>query len=171
MYDRFGSPEVTTYRPEDLNDPNQPSPKPISFETKDSGVRAEFSNGGVRDSQEGKARFDLLLPLNVPYKCQLLTRVAELMARGAVKYADRNWEQFSDQEALDRAKASAFRHMVQWQAGEVDEDHAAAVVFNLMAAEYVKGVLAGWWPAVTKTEAPTVEEFVNGIIDRAGGVG
>jgi hypothetical protein len=120
----------------------------LGYETKDSGERAEFANGGVRDTQRGKPRFDLVFPRNVPYNNQLITRVAALMARGAEKYADRNWEQFSDRAALDRAKSSAIRHLVQWLSGENDEDHAAAVVFNLMCADYVAGVLQGLWPAL-----------------------
>lgn len=108
------------------------------FVTKDSGKRAEFSTGMVRDTQDGKARFDLLFPLELPYQEQLLTRFAELMARGAEKYAERNWEQARTPEELSRYKASALRHLIQWLTGEVDEDHAAAVIFNLMGAEYVK---------------------------------
>jgi hypothetical protein len=117
------------------------------FETKDSGKRAEFVNGGVRDSQDGKPRFDLTQPETVPYADQMLTRFAALMGRGAEKYEDRNWELFSDREALSRAHSSAFRHFMQWLNGEVDEDHAAAVWFNIMAAEYIKGVLDGRWSA------------------------
>lgn len=130
------------------------------FTTKDSGKRAEFEGGGVRDTQEGKPRFDLLLPVTVPYKHQMLTRFAALMGRGAEKYADRNWEQFSDREAYDRAKASALRHAVQWFTGETDEDHAAATTFNVWAAEYVKGVLLGLW---TSLPAPEHRAVLFGI--------
>lgn len=116
------------------------------YTTKDSGKRAEFAGGGVRDTQEGKPRFDLLLPETVPYRSQMLTRFAELMGRGAEKYEDRNWEFFSDDRALARARSSAFRHFMQWFNGETDEDHAAAVFFNITAAEYIEGVLDGSWP-------------------------
>lgn len=61
-----------------------------------------------------------------------------LMARGAEKYGDRNWEKADGPEELSRAKASALRHMMQWVCGEEDEDHAATVLFNIMEAEYVK---------------------------------
>lgn len=105
------------------------------YETKDSGERKQFSSGMVRDTSRGKERFDLLWPLDVPYQYQLITRAAALMARGAEKYEERNWEQANSQEELDRAMESAFRHFMQWFAGMRDEDHAAAVVFNLMAAE------------------------------------
>lgn len=108
------------------------------YQTKDSGKRQEFETGMVRDTQEGKARFDLLFPLAMPYKEQLITRFAELMARGAEKYAERNWEQARTEVELGRYKASALRHLIQWLTGETDEDHAAAVMFNLMGAEYVK---------------------------------
>lgn len=119
---------------------------PSLFETKSSGARASFDGGGVRDTETGKPRFDLLRPVTVPYSHQMLTRWAALMARGAEKYAARNWEQFSDPAALDRAKSSAARHFEQWFNGETDEDHAAAVLFNVTAAEYVRGVIGGSWP-------------------------
>ncbi len=123
-----------------------------TWTTKDSGERAQFANGGVRDSEKGKPRFDLTTPRNVPFEFQMQTRWAELMGRGAEKYADRNWEQFGDEQALARAKSSAFRHFMQWLLGEEDEDHAAAVFFNVMVVEYVKGVLEGSWPALPAPE-------------------
>lgn len=108
------------------------------FVTKDSGKREEYGSGMVRDTQDGKPRYDLLLPKDVPYSDQFLTRVAGLLARGAEKYSDRNWEQASGTEELDRFKSSAFRHLMQWLTDETDEDHGAAVVFNILAFETVK---------------------------------
>jgi hypothetical protein len=108
------------------------------FETKDSGARAAYDSGMVRDTEEGKARFDLLVPLGVPYEKQILTRFADLLARGAEKYSARNWEKANSQAELDRYKSSAFRHFMQWITGETDEDHAAAVMFNLMCYETIK---------------------------------
>ncbi len=107
----------------------------MTYETKDSGERAEYDSGMVRDTETGKPRFDLLLPEGVPYKDQFLTRVAELLARGAEKYSDRNWELASGSAELARFRGSALRHLMQWINGEDDEDHAAAVVFNLLAHE------------------------------------
>lgn len=100
--------------------------------------RVQFEGGGMRDSQAGKPRFDLLLPEGIPFERQYLTRVARLLAKGADHYEDRNWEKFQDQNALDRAKASAFRHFMQWITGETDEDHAAAIFFNVQAVEFIK---------------------------------
>lgn len=94
------------------------------FETKDSGERQQFVTGMVRDTQKGKARFDLC------YK-PLLWRWAELMARGAEKYGDNNWMKAATEEELQRFKASAERHLQQFLRGDVDEDHAAAVLFNI----------------------------------------
>lgn len=115
-----------------------PYGRPPKFVTKDSGERQQFDSGMQRDTQDGKARFDLLFPLDVPYDAQFLTRVAELLARGAEKYDSRNWEQAAGTEEMERFKASAFRHFVQWMAGDEDEDHAAAVVFNLLGFETTK---------------------------------
>ena len=106
--------------------------------TKDSGVRAQFSTGMQRDTNAGKARFDLIVPNDIPYKEQLLTRFAELMQRGAVKYEERNWEKAKTQEEMNRYKDSAFRHFMQWYCGEDDEDHAVAILFNIMGFETTK---------------------------------
>lgn len=106
------------------------------YVTKDSGQREAYSSGMVRDTQEGKPRYDLV-------DLTFLKRWAELMGRGAEKYGARNWELASSEEELERFKASAFRHLVQWLSGDQDEDHAVAVAFNLAAAEYVKKKLEG----------------------------
>lgn len=91
-----------------------------TFTTKDSGSRQEFVTGARRDTQEDKPRYDLISPI-------ALKRFAELMARGAEKYGDRNWEKGIP---LSRFYASMFRHMMQWAEGDVSEDHLAAVMFN-----------------------------------------
>jgi len=105
--------------------------------TKDSGEREEFEGGMIRDIQQGKPRFDLLIPLDLPYEKTTLYRWAMLMARGAEKYGDRNWEKAKDAVARARAKGSAFRHFMQWFCGQTDEDHAAAVFFNITEVEYI----------------------------------
>jgi len=105
------------------------------FETKDSGKREDYASGMRRDTQEGKACFHLIIPKGVPYRAQMLTRFADLMERGQVKYGPRNWEKADSDEEKERFQASAFRHLMQWICGEDDEDHAAAVMFNLMAYE------------------------------------
>ncbi len=108
------------------------------FETKDSGAREQYDSGMVRDTQDGKPRFDLLILRGIPYREQMLTRDAELLARGAQKYGERNFEKAQGKEELERYHSSALRHLMQWIAGETDEDHAAAVRFNIQAGEMVK---------------------------------
>lgn len=108
------------------------------FVTKDSGERVDYASGMRRDVDTGKPRFDLCIPEGLPYREQLLTRFAALMGRGAEKYGSRNWELADSEEELARFKASAMRHFMQWYTGERDEDHAAAVLFNLTAAETLR---------------------------------
>lgn len=110
----------------------------IDFETKDSGQHAEYASGMRRDTQEGKPRFALMVTKLQPYEDQMLTRYAKLLARGAEKYDDRNWEEGNSDEELERAKDSLLRHTMQLIAGERDEDHAAAVWFNTQAIEYFR---------------------------------
>lgn len=92
----------------------------MTFVTKDSGEREEFGNGSVRDTQEGKPRYDLVPP-------QPMKRVADLYARGAEKYGENNW---TKGQPTSRYMASLERHFQQYKAGDTDEDHLAAVVFN-----------------------------------------
>lgn len=108
------------------------------FVVKDSGKREEYDTGMVRDTQDGKPRFSLMRPVGVPYEVQFMTRCADHMTKGAGKYGERNWEKAHTQKELDRFLDSAERHMEQYLAGATDEDHAAAVWFNLNAAETVR---------------------------------
>jgi hypothetical protein len=102
------------------------------FVTKDSGERQTFATGMQRDSAQKDLRPDLVFG-------PMLIRWAELMGRGANKYGERNWEKARTQEELDRFRASAFRHFVQWFYGlNSEEDHAAAIFFNVAGAEYVR---------------------------------
>jgi len=103
------------------------------FITKDSGKRQDYDSGMRRDLQEGKPRFDLMEAEDMPYEERLLTRWAKLMGRGADKYGERNWELSNSEEELKRFKSSLYRHTMQFLAGNTDEDHAAAIQFNLNA--------------------------------------
>ncbi len=103
------------------------------FVVKDSGQRQEFASGMVRDVTEGKVDYTLLLD------GPMLGRWAQLLTQGARKYDKRNWMKAQGQEEYDRFRESALRHMIAWLNGERDEDHAAAVMFNLNGAEYVLG--------------------------------
>jgi hypothetical protein len=102
------------------------------FTIKDSGKRTEFAGGMVRDTTEGKT--DYLLIKDGP----MFKRWAIHLTKGAQKYAARNWMLASDDAALQRARESAFRHFNQWLDGDRDEDHAAAVFFNINQVEYIK---------------------------------
>lgn len=110
-----------------------------SFETKDSGKREEYGSGMVRDLQNGKPRFDLITPLTCSKDSSMLYRWAMLMERGMSKYGYRNWERANSEEELLRFKQSALRHMMQWMNDwDTEEDHAAAVMFNIQAYEWLK---------------------------------
>lgn len=120
---------------------NEPARNPAhpTFTTKDSGQRQSLANGMVRDVTDDK--IDWTLILDGP----LLERYAQLLSRGAKKYGKRNWTlSFSAPPGperaatLERFRESAMRHFVQWVRGDLDEDHAAAVVFNLNGYEAMR---------------------------------
>ena len=102
------------------------------FLIKDSGKRMNYKSGMRRDLQDNKIDYSLV------YDGPLMDRYAEHLTKGAKKYGRRNWQLANSQEELERFIQSASRHFRQWMRGDIDEDHMAAVVFNLNAAEYVK---------------------------------
>lgn len=107
------------------------------YVTKDSGERASFASGMVRDTTTGKTLWHKVAD------GPLLKRWAELLSRGAEKYPDdeigqANWMLADGIVERERFRQSAFRHFMQWYNGDTDEDHAAAVFFNINGCEYVK---------------------------------
>lgn len=113
------------------------------FITKDSGKRTEYDSGMKRDTAEGKTNFHLLIHKGIPYEDQFLTRLAQLLTRGAQKYSKRNFEKAQGVEELERAEESLFRHFMQYICGETDEDHAMAICFNVMLIELIKTKMRG----------------------------
>lgn len=96
---------------------------------KSRGKTEKFATGSVRDSQEGKLRFDLI-------PVEALRRDAELYRAGAKKYAEDNWRKG---QPYRRVYASILRHLFAWRIGMKDEDHLAAVRFGCAAImEYDK---------------------------------
>ena len=57
-------------------------------------------------------------------------RVAVHYARGAAKYAERNWEKGLE---TGRTVSSCLRHLGKAKAGHTDEDHWAATAWNAIA--------------------------------------
>lgn len=95
---------------------------------KDSGKRQGFSTGSVRDTNEGKPRYDLLSPIS-------LYRLAMWTGKGIEKYGERNWEKG---QPLARFIESLERHLQKMKVGLEDEDHEAAVMWNIMAYIHTK---------------------------------
>ncbi len=91
------------------------------FATKDSGKRCEFKTGSRREPEDNKGFYDCL-PFNA------IDRLARLMERGAAKYSKHQWRRGLP---LSRYLSSALRHLCQFANGQVDEDHLAAVLFNV----------------------------------------
>lgn len=103
------------------------------FVVKDSGKRQDYESGMRRDVEDDKP--DFTLAVDGP----MFERYAMHLTKGAKKYGRRNWQLANSEEEMERFKRSAFRHLIQWLAGDRDEDHAAAIMFNVNAAEYVRG--------------------------------
>ena len=94
-----------------------------TYTTKDSGKRREFDTKSIRESKEGRGRFDLIPPI-------VIERFALLLERGCKKYPARNWELG---QPLSVYIDSALRHTFQLLEGDNEEDHATAVTFNMAA--------------------------------------
>jgi len=91
---------------------------------KDSGTRRGFDSGAVRDMQEGKGRMDLL-PWNG------IMEVSKHCEQGAIKYGENNIDKGIPISSL---ADSAARHLAKYIAGENDENHLVASVWNLLWA-------------------------------------
>lgn len=107
------------------------------FIVKDGGKREEFTSGMVREPVEDKIDYTRIMD------GPMYDRWAIHLSKGAIKYPDSkpgiaNWTLADGEAELARFTKSAARHFRQWMRGDTDEDHAAAVFFNLNGAEYVK---------------------------------
>ena len=107
------------------------------FTIKDSGKRAKFASGMVRDTSEGKIRYRRC------FDGPMFKRWAEHLSKGAIKYPDvspgvANWTLAKSEVECQRFRESAVSHFIDWYYGKLDEDHAAALFFNVNGLEYVK---------------------------------
>lgn len=90
-------------------------------EVKDSGNRTEFQTGSRRDTQAGKG-----MPHLIP--TYPLRRLAVHFANGADKYGKHNWKLG---QPLSQYLDSLERHVWAVKEGLDDEDHEAAVLWNM----------------------------------------
>jgi hypothetical protein len=67
-------------------------------------------------------------------------RQSDLMERGAIKYSELNWMNGRTQEVYARYKKSLDRHFKQWLLGDREEDHAAAIAFNVNGILYTENI-------------------------------
>jgi hypothetical protein len=88
----------------------------------------QFNGGAVRDDNAGKPRYDLIPP-------EALLRVAKHYAWGAAKYGVDNYKNGMPREAFIE---SAFRHFEALRMGKTDEDHAAALVWNVLSIMWLE---------------------------------
>lgn len=82
----------------------------------------KFKTGAVRDSSDGKGRFDLLPWYGI-------WEVAKHCEQGALHYGERNVDKGIPAHSL---LDSAARHLARLIAGETNEDHARAAAWNIL---------------------------------------
>ncbi len=117
----------------------------MSYEVKDSGKRLEFSSGSLRDTAEGKLKWSIIT------HGPMMRRWAQHLTTAEAKYPNPrpgvpNFTLIESEEEYYRYRESAFRHFMSWWNGEVDEDHAAAVFFNVNGVEIIKAKWGGLTP-------------------------
>lgn len=94
----------------------------------DSGTRSEFPTGAVRDEMHGRGN-----PSDIP-PCAL-RRLGQHFEAGARKYSRHNWMKGIP---LSRYQDSIMRHVTAWAEGDLSEDHAAAVLWNMACAMHTE---------------------------------
>lgn len=103
----------------------------VEFGLVDIGAPRKTGPGGMLKEDAGKPWFTLI---DIPF----LRRLAIHMTKGAQKYGPDNWRLATSLEEQRGFQDSAWRHLLAWIEGQDDEDHAAAVVANIMMAEGTK---------------------------------
>lgn len=115
---------------------NRPIDRPLS----DSGERVESVTGYMKEPDGVRKDYSWVFELEgfelVPR--EMIERMAAHLVKGAKKYSPENWRLGTDVPSLMQFRRSLSRHIFQWFRGESDEDHAAAVTFNLWAHEINK---------------------------------
>ena len=83
----------------------------------------EFKTGAVRDSADGKGRYDLL-----PWGA--IHALAQHCERGAAHYGERNVDKGIPQHSL----LDSIRHLSQYIQGDDEDHHLVAAAWNIMWA-------------------------------------
>lgn len=104
----------------------------------DSGERAQYSTGAVRDASTGKGHFHSIPPT-------AMRHLAKRFEDGARKYARNNWMRGI---ALSHYEDSLARHILAWKEGDETEDHAGAIIWNACCMVWTdEEIKAGRLPA------------------------
>lgn len=125
------------------------------FELRNSGDQKEqFQTGSVRDSRDGKGRFDLI-PTGP------LRRLARIYEEGGKRYGDGNWKKG---QSLMRYMDSALRHINCAIAGEPTEDHLAQCSWNCFAFMWtLNEIEAGRLPKELDDRPAPEPQYVVGL--------
>lgn len=104
---------------------------------KDSGERVAYASGALRDPSTGKIKWSRIT------FGPMMRRWAQHLTNAETKYPDPtpglpNFSLVEGPEELVRYKESAYRHFMDWFHGKTDEDHAAAVYFNINGVEIIR---------------------------------
>mgnify|MGYP006268690283 CR=1 FL=1 len=91
-------------------------------------MKRQFKTGAQRDADVGKAKMSLM-------PTEELMRVMQHYRKGGEKYGENNWKKGMNASVF---YDSAQRHLMKWWMGEEDEDHLAAVVWNVMGAMWTQ---------------------------------
>jgi len=84
----------------------------------------KFRSGALRADDTGRPRPDLISPY-------FQMRLGGHLVTGAKGFPPRNWERGMP---ISEYAKSACRHLAQWRMGLTNEDHLAALAFNVMCA-------------------------------------
>lgn len=107
----------------------------------DSGAREYADNGFMREPDGLKPDLSWIFTTEglelVPQ--ELIVRIARHYHEGGKKYSPNNWKKGTDERSLARNLRSLTRHIFQWFRKEQDEDHMAAIIWNLITYEINSG--------------------------------
>lgn len=111
--------------------------------------RVEYPTGAVRKDAAGQGRYDLL-PM------EALRRLALQYERGAAEYGDENWRKGYPTRTC---VASAMRHLCKYMQGHRDEDHLAAVMWNVAAVIEIQDMI---WRGLLEPSLDNLPNWTGG---------
>lgn len=120
------------------------------------GEQTSFSTGAVRDAAKGKGFPHMIPPIGI-------RKIAKRFEDGAVNYGPHNWMKGIP---LSRYVDAIKRHCMAWEEGQTNEDHLAAIGWNMVCAAWTEEQIANGNLPAELNNLPFRPENLNKLLGK-----